>query len=806
MKESFGEKLKRLFGRNRADGSAEAPVLQPDILDVVRTEEPAPAEPVSAEEPAVTETLVPEDIPEEGPRFSSEDLARMSEGSWRPEGEQDIADMLVEVPEMEEIPAADVSPEKAELQESMAKDSAAIDELAAQMETMVFFSPDSTESAVPEEISEPESIVPEDETASVLEEEIHEEDIPEEQTEEEEISQEDLSEESVLADPEEEVPCQETDTAEEQAEETTADDTEETAAPEETAEEEIPEPEKMPQEEAEISAEPDEAEEVPEEEDSALHEIGAEEELQEEPADCETAESREEAVRETEGESVYAKDLTDLWGLNKTQEEIEKEKRQERRRRRFTYAAVLLIILGIAGSGAYAYEQGWRINLFYEVLHSTEETPAGNGKKKRPDSSEFEQRPDESGSESSDPSGNTGTGEKRPGFSVLERLEQLLSQDISDVFTDGEKEPVQETQEPDPVTEPAKPEPVVQEQSGGDTEKESEPEKEFVGITVSKEEDPEKIVEEGPSENLEKPDQVTVEETGPIQTVEVERAVNYYLSADGSVREIRALPGEIATVNDLLDKAGVTLGADDIIEPSRESPIAEGDSVKITRILYKQVTETEVIPGEAVEKLTPVLRSGRTYAINSDNQADGEKEVTYLEKYVDGVLESREEISSEVTKEPTDYILLVGANVPASPINGAQYTDVQVSASAPSDYTAVYSGRCTAYNFKKGSYGASGMYLSQGMVAVDPNVIPYGSLLYITNGDGSFVYGWAIAADYCEASAAGSAVVDLFFDTYREAALFGARNLNVYVVKQLTQSDLAGYVAREAMFRSRVPA
>ena len=218
------------------------------------------------------------------------------------------------------------------------------------------------------------------------------------------------------------------------------------------------------------------------------------------------------------------------------------------------------------------------------------------------------------------------------------------------------------------------------------------------------------------------------------------------------------------------------------------------------------MTETEIIPGQAIERLTPVLRSGRTYAINQDNQADGEKEVTYKEKYVNGVLESREEISSTVVKEPTDYILLVGANIPASPINGAYYTDVQILDNVPAEYSAVYSGRCTAYNFRKGAYGASGMYLSQGMVAVDPSIIPYGSLLYITNSDGSFVYGWAIACDYCEASAAGSAVVDLFFDTYRECTLFGARSLNVYVVKQLTQSDLSGYVAKEGMFRSRVPA
>ena len=167
-----------------------------------------------------------------------------------------------------------------------------------------------------------------------------------------------------------------------------------------------------------------------------------------------------------------------------------------------------------------------------------------------------------------------------------------------------------------------------------------------MGINVSKEDDPAKISEEGPTGALEEPDKVTVEETGPIQTVEVERAANYYLSADGSVREIRALPTEIKTAQDLLNKANVKLNKDDIIEPSLDSAIAEGDTVKITRIVYRTVTETETIPGVAIERMTPVLRSGRTYAINQNNQADGEKEVVYKEKYVDGVLESREEISS----------------------------------------------------------------------------------------------------------------------------------------------------------------
>ena len=387
------------------------------------------------------------------------------------------------------------------------------------------------------------------------------------------------------------------------------------------------------------------------------------------------------------------------------------------------------------------------------------------------------------------------------------------SQDETEEVSDGRKKrPDSSEFEDDTEEEAPQDAQTATSPEGSDTsEKEDnaesgEKDKEFVGVTISKEEDPEKISQEGPTGQLETPDQVTVGETGPVQTVEVERAVNFYLSVDGAVREIRALPAEVKTVAQLLNKAGVTLSSDDIVEPSKDSAIAEGDTVKVTRIVYKEYTQTEVIQGQAIERLTPVLRAGRTYAINQGGQADGEMEVTYRDKYVNGQLESHEVIKSVVTKEATDYILLVGANIAASPINGAQYTDTQIIDGVPATYSAVYSGRCTAYNFRSGAYGASGMYLSQGMVAVDPSVIPYGSLLYITNSDGSFVYGWAIAADYCEASAAGIAVVDLFFDTYRECALFGARSLNVYVVEQLTQGDLAGYIAKEGMFRSRVPA
>ena len=799
MKESLGEKLKRvLSGKKNLTGAGKKVTLQPDILDVAKQDEVI-AEAIEAAEELTEKTPVSvEEISEEGPRFSSEDLAQMSEGSWRPE-ETDISELLVEVPEQEVPAAVAETPDITVLKETAAEDSAVIEDLTTQMDSMAFFAPEPEKSLMTEEqlfdepVSDSEAPLEElpeevlEETAEEIVEEVSEEiqeEVPEEISEETEQTEE-IPEEQT----EELISEEETEAAEEEPqEEPVSEDEPEAGEDAEVSEESAAEEEEISESSGEETEEAQETEQESTETEA--------EEIAEDTEEAAEAETETEVLEDTGREAEIAKNLTDLWGLDKTPEEIEKEKKKERRRRFFSRVAVLLVLLGIAGSGAYAYEQGWRINLFYEVQNTSEsDSTENNGRKKRPDSSEFADKDNKDGSGLSYES-LTGDNDIKERFSILERLEQLL-QNIPDVM-DTENETgtgAQETKEPENTS-----------NTKTEEKTEPEPEKELVGINVSKEDDPAKISEEGPTGALEEPDKVTVEETGPIQTVEVERAANYYLSADGSVREIRALPTEIKTAQDLLNKANVKLNKDDIIEPSLDSAIAEGDTVKITRIVYRTVTETETIPGVAIERMTPVLRSGRTYAINQNNQADGEKEVVYKEKYVDGVLESREEISSTVIKEPTDYILLVGANIAASPINGAQYTDIQILNGVPAEYSAVYSGRCTAYNFRKGSYGASGMYLSQGMVAVDPSLIPYGSLLYITNSDGSFVYGWAIAADYCEASAAGDAVVDLFFDTYRECTLFGARSLNVYVVKQLTQSDLSQYVAKEGMFRNRVPA
>ena len=72
--------------------------------------------------------------------------------------------------------------------------------------------------------------------------------------------------------------------------------------------------------------------------------------------------------------------------------------------------------------------------------------------------------------------------------------------------------------------------------------------------------------------------------------------------------------------------------------------------------------------------------------------------------------------------------------------------------------------------------------LGYGTVAVDPDVIPYGTKLYITSTDGKFVYGYAVATDTGIAVQKGEILVDLFYETYAESVINGAIQVNVYVV------------------------
>jgi len=80
----------------------------------------------------------------------------------------------------------------------------------------------------------------------------------------------------------------------------------------------------------------------------------------------------------------------------------------------------------------------------------------------------------------------------------------------------------------------------------------------------------------------------------------------------------------------------------------------------------------------------------------------------------------------------------------------------------------------SAYDEGNGHYTAGGTYLRKGIIAVDPNVIPLGTRVFIPG------YGYAIADD------TGGAIkgnrIDMAFGSHGEAMDFGRQTVTVYIL------------------------
>lgn len=99
----------------------------------------------------------------------------------------------------------------------------------------------------------------------------------------------------------------------------------------------------------------------------------------------------------------------------------------------------------------------------------------------------------------------------------------------------------------------------------------------------------------------------------------------------------------------------------------------------------------------------------------------------------------------------------------------------------PLNYSYKLTGKATAYNM--GTTTATGTRVHPGVVAVNPNIIPYGSKMYIVASDGSgYVYGYASAEDtggfiYWD----NAPIVDMYVNSYSDACYWGNRPVTVYV-------------------------
>ncbi len=252
--------------------------------------------------------------------------------------------------------------------------------------------------------------------------------------------------------------------------------------------------------------------------------------------------------------------------------------------------------------------------------------------------------------------------------------------------------------------------------------------------------------------------------------------------ADGNNYVVRA-KGSVA---DAIDAAGIEVDDDDLINVGLSEPLNTNTNIVINRVEY--VTEVKL---EAIEYATE-YKEDDSYVVGFSkvlvDGEEGELAKTICHTYVDGKLASSDIVSTEVTEEPVDEVIVQGT-ADVNPIAAMSISQLDVpdylaldENGVPTSYSNVLTGKSCAYSANPSAKTASGRQVKVGYVAVDPAIIPYGTELYIVSTDGKYVYGYAVAADTGTALLDGRILVDLFMESYDASCDWGAKQVNIYIL------------------------
>lgn len=275
----------------------------------------------------------------------------------------------------------------------------------------------------------------------------------------------------------------------------------------------------------------------------------------------------------------------------------------------------------------------------------------------------------------------------------------------------------------------------------------------------------------------------TVENTSrDVYTVTITRADSCIVEADGERTPVSFRPEE-TTVGEVLAEAGVTVGENDLVSLGLDELVKDGETIRVSRVTYENYLTDEVIDWQYDFEPTRYLREGVMKVFAQGD--DGAKTVEHRRTYVDGQLVSDEVVGETVTKAVTNGRAQIGdKDAPVDYLEEPEWLTFDENG-VPQQAVKVISGLGTAYTSTEGVYGATGRYLSEGYVAVDPSIIPYGTKLYIKTKDGSWDYGYAIAADTGGAMLSGRILVDQYMNSYNTCMQYGVREVDIYVLEDL---------------------
>lgn len=296
-------------------------------------------------------------------------------------------------------------------------------------------------------------------------------------------------------------------------------------------------------------------------------------------------------------------------------------------------------------------------------------------------------------------------------------------------------------------------------------------------------------------------DEISAEKKGRGTIINLARAFPVTITVGGESKTVNLTKGTVATA---LSAAGIVVDDDDIINMDINQELTGQTFIDIIKIDYVFETTEEAVPFETETVYSASLEKGKKDYTEGQT---GLKLVTYRKKLVNGNITDTEKVEATLIKPAVNAKTIIGTKTTTSNKKTTQSSSKETSkdvtdsskikcistlvpekpieldaSGRPVKYKTLLKGKATAYTANEGAVCATGVKPRPGYVAVNPKIIPYGTKLFIRTADGSYIYGYAIAADTGGFIKNKNHIVDLYFNTRGECINFGVRNVEVYIL------------------------
>ena len=290
--------------------------------------------------------------------------------------------------------------------------------------------------------------------------------------------------------------------------------------------------------------------------------------------------------------------------------------------------------------------------------------------------------------------------------------------------------------------------------------------------------DPRQVLGEAGLELDEDDTYTTTEENGTSE-ITVRRNQTIYINYYG---EEMTTTSHGETVEELLARLNLSLGANDTISWPLSDDTFDGMRLRVENVIRQDQTYTITIPHETTYCYDPSLPEGMEQVIVEG--VDGELLCTATVTYINREEISRTVLSQTVSRSAVKEVIAIGTGLATAPASDAHMpiiTDnmIILPNGEVLTYVATTTGRATAYCLRGTT--ATGTSAQEGVVAVDPRFIPFGTRMFIITNDGEYVYGIAAAEDAGDSNIVGNRI-DIWLPTWSECIQFGYRECTIYLL------------------------